>query len=140
MKLSVQSRIIRKKFEDYVIGLWYKIFWALCVSRLRTLWILFFQTQKDLINIFHTRLSSLVSRRLLNVPPPSITSYIVYRFLFLPLQIDIYMKQFLGSSLYKPPAIPCMYLILVYLRLYIYCITCTDCWKWKRVQKWICSL
>ena len=81
----------------------------------------FFQTQKDLINIFHTRLSSLVSRRLLNVPPPSITSYIVYRFLFLPLQIDIYiyMKQFLGS-LYKPPAIPCMYLILVCTLDYIY--------------------
>ena len=79
----------------------------------------FFQTQKDLINIFHTRLSSLVSRRLLNVPPPSITSYIVYWFLFLPLQIDIYMKQFLGS-LYKPPAIPCMYLILVCTLDYIY--------------------
>ena len=95
----------------------------------------FFQTQKDLINIFHTRLSSLVSRRLLNVPPTSITSYIVYRFLFLPLQIDIYMKQLLGS-LYKPPAIPCMYLILVCTLDYIYiALLAQTAKKWKWVQK-----
>ena len=96
----------------------------------------FFQTQKDLINIFHTRLlSSLVSRRLLNVPPPSITSYIVYKFLFLPLQIDIYMKQFLGS-LYKPPAIPCMYLILVCTLDYIYiALLAQTAKKWKTCAK-----
>ena len=91
MKLSVQSFINRRNLQIMSYDYGTKSFERYASQ---DTWDPFFQTQKDLINVFHTRLlSSLVSRRLLNVPPPSITSYIVYRFLFLPLQIDIYIYE-----------------------------------------------